>query len=1460
MNNINGKYLYDLNTGKTFAIEQGKNIDGNDPNIKVNTDATVSYNNCEFNIIGGNEIPADGQYGTVEDLDFDKILTLYMQGDLTRDECLIGLKAKGVDDGKLQAGINGSGKEYFYFEYNGKMYNIESVSTQNSSQVDTGSLKLTTKEEIMSKYHINESQVNEYYDVVGTVNGQATVYAPKLERLVVDPNAHSVKDLMENSVYTNWTDHVQCVMELQTLSMTETGQKAINEAVTFNSDGSATVQFRNGSYNGGRAEILTTFSASDVSAAKELLSSHPEYNNNINLLLMDMGLASWIEESYDKMDKYIQENPGIDKSRISTEQVIEALGDEFVYGVDPSTFTAIARGVPGVTSTNTSRMYAKPIECFVDNHFGGSPDYAFIDFGCSYDGPSKQMGNAIDTYKEWYYDQVNALRQVFEAGIDACAEMAPVKTLQTKEGIGVTERCLIKNIDDENIYITTMTDPSTVLTVDIDDYINTMEDHSFPGALYRYACYPSALLLCSIIDDDYIAKRDNYLGKSSNIAATASSVNTGAALTSNKYTINMKVDEYAATKGASSSSGGNAGNSNLAQLASYFSVEDILSRPLNIDTSAATKGASSGSSGGSASASSRAAKSAANDILSELSGVDTSVNVKASSSVAKSSAAGVTTSAASSRAGFVQSTDTSKEVFNLNDGVDSTYILQNTKNDYGYQTASAATNIPEDYYTEEQVANLKAEYVDNLRKYIQSGNAPWMWQDIKLDDNDNVIFGDKFKQFLENVKEDAAHFWSRGSFLNTAAACDEFYNLMSSTPDGTMSFEEFYDHCSKLGSLYDPGSSESYVNPTSGLLTTNYMKIYCPTEETLIKEIRLKNFEDQFPLEDAPYLAHGILEPVDAYDLIKGQTLISSASGTQTVDLTGYYNVQSAENVIALAAGILPTDSPEQVLQKYEAVLRDIGWNGENEPLDEIVVARYLLGNNSTGTNWYETFYNKGQAHNNMVDAQTRALFDDSGNYIGPKPSNYTYDSSIQVDTFKYPGAVPSSENIERSEEKEGFAKTVLEDIKSMTNDIYDKWFEYDPATASWTYFNGDPDIDYKSVTWKNEADKQAFLADMQKVADKLHEKYGDKISSINFNGFYLDCYIQGYGNLNAFPGNTPTRRIYQYNMESCIGNNTKLAFHSDDIKVYDKAPDALPVVPEEWGTLMKTQWDGVLVSENSLLIWNAKEQKYFRVSITQDQVAKVLNGEIPDFAMQISDVSNPQAPGCRLHAEKYGSIFAQFYGFQQTSSPDVFVKNGELYTINYGKTNGQNGSEVEYYWGEFALVKLGKDNSSTVVPDEPTSDEPKPDEPKPDEPTSDEPPCDNPETPFTPTEAVIGDEDGTLTSALRAPSSDYTISRDRAAKRLGLVETKSGSCVYSAVGNTTKGPHYIFNPAFNKFVEYTNSSSGKKSAQDVMKEAILQAQIMGLDFTADYPFVCKKGDDEYRFDESSGTFQKVNS
>ena len=119
-------------------------------------------------------------------------------------------------------------------------------------------------------------------------------------------------------------------------------------------------------------------------------------------------------------------------------------------------------------------------------------------------------------------------------------------------------------------------------------------------------------------------------------------------------------------------------------------------------------------------------------------------------------------------------------------------------------------------------------------------------------------------------------------------------------------------------------------------------------------------------------------------------------------------------------------------------------------------------------------------------------------------------------------------------------------------------------------------------------------------------------------------------------------------------------------------------------------------------------------------------------------------------------------------------------------------------------------------------------------------------------------DEEAITEQLILSSNEDYEKLREAITARFGLIETKSGSCIYYSINDPT-GKKYIYNPVDKTFIEYIEpAKETEMSPQEKRRDAILKAQILGLDFTIGFPFICKKGDDYYKYDESQRTFVKI--
>ena len=1180
MNNdtIKGKYFYDLSTGSTIGVKHGEKLNSMESDGIEDVTSTTTYKGQEFDILGANTVESI-TCGTVEDLSFEQIMTLYMQGDLTFDECLIGLKSKGINPNCSSGAVGQS----IYFNYNNKSYNIECSSLARQSQLDNHKSELYTKQDLIDKFGVKESDIDEYFCAASSVDGKATTYVMREDHLFLDASTHNIEDLMNNSTYVNWCDHSDCLFELVGLSLSENGKKSIEDAVTMNSDGSATVKFINGSWNGGTANIATTFSAGDVAKAKELLSSHPEYNNNINLLLMDMGLARWNEEAIDKCNQYFEDNPSANRNETRYGDVfgIEKMN---LYGIDSYHLECTnIRHVSGVSLTKTSRVMAKPYVCFARGTVATSNDYGYSEFGCYYGNPTTKADNKIDEYKIWYYEQLNAFRQMKEAGIDSIMEFAPAEAFMTVEGVSLYEECFIQNIDDDYIYITPRTDTENTYRVSIDDYINSMKNHGQGGnALARYYCYPEALLWNTIVEPNWKSKVNDYIAQ------------------------NGKHNYYQDKIDALLSSGG------ATQTPTSTPTTPTSGTPSIGTTSNPTPShgpQSSGSKGG---------------------GTATSPET--------------------------QTPNNSSSYGNTQTGADGSIrpVTNSTTQKPTYDTAKAG-NVPTGTYTDDLVAKLKADDIEKFKNELPSE----FWPELKVTVNNDgkIVFSDEFKEYLETLPALADKYDREGVWPGTVQKLRNFYSIMSGKNDGDMSVEEFYDALGENHINSDPSTFTHQTRCHDSEYFQNSARLYTLGEQ--VKE----NYPD---LYNSPFFSW-LQDPIHIYS--QETELIMSTDVSSIASMLSDYSEISYDydivNVIAMAAGINATDSPATKADKYRNACEKMGMN-QKRYIDKADVYRYLLGNNDEKVNWFQTYLNRADAIRNAENE-----------IIKPTPTgNEVYDPSINVaegKTYANSGRdcqdyeIGSAEGAKfvRNEEGVNLAKEIESYIISLTEDLYDKWYEYHPGSGGgFVHFNGFGYGDAgkeNSVKWKSEAEKQACFKDFNRCAQQILNKYGDKLTNLSFDGFFYTFYLDGVRNCIAVPGNNENRRVYSHELEPCCDK----VISYTNVEVYDNdPPQALPAVPSEWGTPVKTKWDGILVSENSVFYWNAKENQYVRYDASPEMVSSLLKGEDRYINPGNMDTIGGNNYNYR-NMEKYRTLFALTHGFHATSSPNIYEKDGKFYSFD---------------------------------------------------------------------------------------------------------------------------------------------------------------------------------------------------
>lgn len=141
MTEIRGKYLYDLTTLTTV----GKATDNISKEEKQDYNympgyciSTGGYSGILFSLLKG--VKESEKMGTVEQLSFEQMITLFMQGDMVVEELKIGLESKWVTDvtSTVQDGMT-----TVTFTYDNKVFTLKCATDAAASQIDDKTAEIT---------------------------------------------------------------------------------------------------------------------------------------------------------------------------------------------------------------------------------------------------------------------------------------------------------------------------------------------------------------------------------------------------------------------------------------------------------------------------------------------------------------------------------------------------------------------------------------------------------------------------------------------------------------------------------------------------------------------------------------------------------------------------------------------------------------------------------------------------------------------------------------------------------------------------------------------------------------------------------------------------------------------------------------------------------------------------------------------------------------------------------------------------------------------------------------------------------------------------------------------------------------------------------------------------------------------------------------------------------------------
>ena len=450
-------------------------------------------------------------------------------------------------------------------------------------------------------------------------------------------------------------------------------------------------------------------------------------------------------------------------------------------------------------------------------------------------------------------------------------------------------------------------------------------------------------------------------------------------------------------------------------------------------------------------------------------------------------------------------------------------------------------------------------------------------------------------------------------------------------------------------------------------------------------------------------------------------------------------------------------------------------------------------------------------------------------------PFDYEYDSSIKVSEYEQivfeNGIIAACGAKFETQEQANKANEIYNYIQDLITPIYQKWYQRG-ADGEYIYFGNDPvkwqDFDsdgYATLAyfWQNESDRQACFNEMNAAAQQIIDKYGDLFTSFNFDGekfvYTLEGadFSNGYTN-GAFNVAGAFKDFHPGYCQACT--DLPVSYIMPDKTYYTNPPEALPVDEGE-GTLLKSKYDGILVSTNgNVYVWDEIKQEYYRYhSENCNLAAEILNGDTRKLAWTSGD------------NYMNGLLMSLVFKFNRTSVDSIFEKDGIYYMFDSNRLH-------MFGYNRFLLVEI---DTETVQPKKSESNN-----------TTSNAPVFEPEE--------INDEPGNAIYTNEEYKAEATKQLENLQKKVGTV-IKDGDTYYNLYNN--KKYNYLWDPFDHKWLTYEAAQLTNGKANDSQNKALLRIQMIlaalkqGLSFTANPKIYKDKEGNSYYYDEQLGVFEK---
>ena len=801
--------------------------------------------------------------------------------------------------------------------------------------------------------------------------------------------------------------------------------------------------------------------------------------------------------------------------------------------------------------------------------------------------------------------------------------------------------------------------------------------------------------------------------------------------------------------------------------------------------------------------------------------------------------------------------------------------------------------------------NNKKEARDNFRNYINNNS----YLGLQVNSDDTITFDDNFIQTLKQYLQanlvysgsyveigEGQKLYSNGNIVrNTLKMLGIPYQEMKAYAEDESKLKSAIEsYCKSLGATDGKTVSlEAFFNSVGENKALPYdVKTDSETYKATEVDAYIKKLRDKYPT-----IADAIAYALN-YD-VNNPTTYFNVDGSINLDL--YLSDITLSRIpddligaLKEASGINDTDSVSQQREKLLKLAKNMGSSGACTSfancgtIDILDMTNYLLGDNSSGINYFEQLINKQNAAgyesaNKRNDLKAQK----------PLPT----DSSIETVRDDDLNKVAAKEG---EFEKSALSQEISSYIKELIDPIYTKYFGNLNSDSYSPYLKRDYDIteqnDYRGLhlySWKKEEYKQDYINEVEAAIQKALEKYSDDLTSITFDGWYINFTTKDD---STFAG--PTILAGDTSDNGKLGRfgfvedtppviDTPRIYTSAPSLIEKNYPEKAPAYHDIYGDedkevdLYKTPWDGVLVDlKGYVYLYDVEKERYIKCTHNVDSGALATGDTNALNKFLDDDCFNPEKS---RDYDVARLVLCNIYGYNLTTASNIFEKDGKYYQFDTRKATSYKSTDYDATSPENFISMLteikfvGVSTPATQEETQVTQQAPKAVE-KPEvvenpvqQPLQTSTPETQDKVPEQPVTPVTEEKEVNTKEEVIAKSEDVVSEMQTAAEKLNLTAAKTTGTYYQF---SNQGSYlYVWSPKTKKFKAFsinTRNADGtinqeftqtgkavNRTEANVYYEALLEAYKNGYNFTVNYPWVCEKDGVYYEYDKEAGCFKK---